>query len=398
MLDRDRITSLDTVRGFALLGILLMNIQSFAMPSSAYINPFSFGDMQGANFAVWAVSHVLADQKFMSLFSMLFGVGVLVFTQAQEARGNSALALHYRRCFWLLIFGLLHAYLLWYGDILVAYALCGFILYWLRNLSVTKLLVVGVIMLSVASALNMMVGSFLPYMPANELAEMQKSWLPPAELTNKEIAAYTSGVLSALEFRIPQSAFMQTTVLLTSILWRAMGMMLLGMALFKTGFFQLAWAQKRYLLTAIVTLGIGSALTLYGLNANLANNYSLEYSMFIGSQFNYWGSVFSAIGYASVCMLLLQHLPDAAVFRRLALVGRMAFSNYILQTLLCTGLFYYLGYFGQFSRLEQLLVVMAVWLLQLCLSPWCLARFKQGPLEWLWRCLTYWRWLPNKIH
>lgn len=387
-----RIASLDVLRGFALLGILFMNIQSFSMPGSAYLNPYSYGDMQGANYAVWLFSHIFADQKFMSLFSMLFGVGVLVFTQGREKRLGSALGLHYRRCFWLLVFGMMHAYLLWYGDILVCYALCGFLIYWMRNVSVKWLWVWAVVMLAIASLLNLAFGMMLPHMPVSEIDELRKAWAPDATNIAEEIKAYTAGFASALEFRAPQSLFMQTTVMLTTLLWRALGMMLIGMALFKSGFFYLQWPSSRYRKWAFIGLVCGFTLIIFGIYFNQLHQFSLHKSMFIGSQFNYWGSVAVAIGYASLMMLYLhstQNQSQSSWVTRLAEVGRMAFTNYIAQTLLCTSLFYYLGFYGQFSRFAQLVVVLLVCAVQVWFCSWWLTRFQQGPLEWCWRSLTY---------
>ncbi len=125
--EKERIVSIDVLRGFALLGILPMNIQYFSMISAAYDNPTAYGDLHGANYWIWLFCHVLADQKFMTIFSMLFGAGILLMTSRIEATGKPSASLHYRRMGWLILFGLAHAYLLWSGDILVAYGMCGLV-------------------------------------------------------------------------------------------------------------------------------------------------------------------------------------------------------------------------------------------------------------------------------
>jgi uncharacterized protein len=125
----ERIVSIDALRGFALLGILYMNIQAFSMVSAAYMNPTAYGDLHGANYAVWLLGRLLADLKFMSIFSMLFGAGIFLLTSQVEASGRRPTPLHYRRMGWLLLFGLLHGSLLWYGDILYDYALCGMLVF-----------------------------------------------------------------------------------------------------------------------------------------------------------------------------------------------------------------------------------------------------------------------------
>src|SRR5712692_4927581 len=139
----ERIASLDVLRGLAVLGILVMNIQSFAMIEAAYSNPTAFGDLKGANYLVWLLSHVLADQKFMTIFSMLFGAGIVLMTGRREQAGRRSAAVHYRRMGVLALFGLLHAYLLWYGDILFSYALCGMVAYLFRRLRPQFLLLWG---------------------------------------------------------------------------------------------------------------------------------------------------------------------------------------------------------------------------------------------------------------
>ncbi|MCH1386691.1 MAG: hypothetical protein L7V34_03505 [Rhodobacteraceae bacterium] len=141
--EHHRLSSMDTLRGFALLGILVMNIQSCAMISAAYTFPNMHVDISGVNLVIWTLSHVFADLKFMAIFSMLFGAGVTLATQRRDQAGQRTWSYHYSRTFWLLIFGMIHAYLIWYGDILVTYALCGFAVYWFRNLSAPTLFFIG---------------------------------------------------------------------------------------------------------------------------------------------------------------------------------------------------------------------------------------------------------------
>lgn len=388
--DQQRIVSLDVLRGFALLGILLMNIQSFAMPGAAYINPTAFGDLQGANLIVWQVSHLLADQKFMSLFSMLFGVGVLVFSERLETKGTPSRGLHYRRMVWLLLFGLLHGYVFWYGDILFSYAFCGMLVYLLRNKGPLTLVTIGFILIAISSLLNLFTGFSMEHIPEKDIQGMMQSWLPDEKTLTAEITAYTGSLVQQFTQRAGDTAFMQSYVFLTTFLWRASGMMLLGMALYKRGFFALKWAGSHYWMMAALGLATGFALTLTGMARNEAAQFSMQYSMFIGNQFNYWGSLFTAMGYAALVMLLCRSGLAQGLQARLAAVGRTAFSNYILHTLICTLVFYHLGFFGEFSRVMQLSMVLIIWALQLAVSPLWLTRFNYGPMEWLWRSLTYW--------
>src|SRR5580692_13159976 len=150
--EKERIVSIDVLRGFALLGILPMNIQYFSMISAAYSNPTAYGSMTGANYWVWLLCHVFADEKFMTIFSMLFGVGILLMTSRIEAVGKPSAGRHYRRMGWLIAFGLAHAYLLWSGDILVTYGMCGLLVYLCRRIRPRTLLIMGVLAIAVASA------------------------------------------------------------------------------------------------------------------------------------------------------------------------------------------------------------------------------------------------------
>ena len=344
MHNQQRIVSMDILRGFALLGILLMNIQSFSMPSAAYLNPTAYGDFSGVNQVVWIASHLVADQKFMSLFSMLFGAGVLLFCQKLEQQGRPSAPLHFQRMAWLLVFGLLHGYLFWYGDILFSYALCGMLVFLFRNRSVRFLLICSLILCAIGSLTNLATGWAIPYMSAQDIAGINQSWLPAQAEISKELSNFTSNWLTRAEHRAEETFFMQTYVFLNTFLWRASGMMCLGMALFKSGFFHLNWQKSSYFKLAIATLLPGLFLILTGLEQNFAANFSLEYSMFIGSQYNYWGSIFIALTYASLFMLLIKAQIFDGLQQRLAAIGKTAFSNYIMHTLLCTVIFNSFGF------------------------------------------------------
>ncbi len=391
-----RLAAMDVLRGIALLGILLMNIQSFAMPGAAYLNPTAYGDLNGINFAVWSFSHVFADQKFMTLFSILFGAGVVLFCEHAQAKGKPVASLHYRRTFWLMLFGLAHAYLLWYGDILFSYAICGFIIYLLRNKSITTLLVTGTVLLLISTAYSLLVGASLGHFPPEAVSGMREAWAPTAAQISSEINAYLGSYSEAFAKRAEEALFMQTYVFLTIFVWRASAMMLLGMALYKSGFFHLKWQTSSYQKLLFVCLPLGLAITLFGVQQNLAQEFALEYSMFIGNQFNYWGSILVALGYAAAILLFVQSGRWQSLQAKFAAIGKTAFSNYILQTLICTGIFYGfgLGLFGEVERWAQLIIVFVVWLLQLWLAQWWLQKYQYGPLEWAWRSLTYWQRQP----
>ena len=395
----ERIISLDVLRGFAILGILIMNVQSFSMIMASYINPSAFGDLTGLNRVVWTLSHVLADEKFMSIFSMLFGAGILMIAGRAEDKGLKAWSVHGRRNLWLVLFGLMHAYLLWYGDILVAYGICGLIVFGFRNARPRRLLIAGLLIVSVASLLYLSFGYSMQYWPEDAIVNLMRSWTPDAEHIAEEIAAYQGGWLGQMSIRVPASISLQTFVFLIWQVWRVTGLMMVGMALLKWGVLSASRSRRFYLTSMLVGFLVGYPLILLGVYRNFAAGWSLEYSMFYGPQLNYWGSILVAFGYVSMVMLLVRAARPGIFTRALAATGRMAFTNYIMQTLICTTIFYGhgLGLYARMNRKEQMLVVFSIWILQLIVSPIWLKHFRFGPLEWLWRSLTYRRRQPMRI-
>src|SRR5437762_6151452 len=189
--ETERIVPMDVLRGFALLGIMVMNIQSFAMVGAVYDNPTAYGDLNGANFLVWLFSHLLADQKFISIFSMLFGAGIVLLWQKAEASGARPARLHYRRMGWLILFGLLHAYLLWYDDILYAYGMCGLFVYLFRRKSPRTLVSSSLVLATIGSLISIGLGLFwAPHWSPHTKAEFIEEWQPSPQLIKKELAAY----------------------------------------------------------------------------------------------------------------------------------------------------------------------------------------------------------------
>lgn len=398
-LGKERIQSLDILRGIAILGILIMNVQSFAMPGSAYLNPSSFGDLTGINFWVWVLSHVLADQKFMTIFSILFGAGIVLVTDKAEQREGKSAGLHYKRTFWLLVIGLLHAHLIWYGDILVAYALCALIVFLFRKSSPRKLLIIGLITISIHTVIYLLIGASMQFIPAADLEEMRQSfWNPGLEAIQREIAAVTGSLGEQIRHNSASALEMETTALGMQLFWRAGGLMLIGMAMYKKGVLSAARDASFYKKGLVLGMLIGLPLVVWGIVKNFEAGWTLEYSMFIGSQFNYWGSL--AMGYAYICGIMLFVKTDGfkSIKQRLAAVGQMALTNYIAQSMIGMLLFFGVGFglFGQFERSHQVIVVLAIWLMQLAWSrPW-LDAYRFGPLEWVWRTFTYGKAQPMK--
>ena len=394
---KERIVSLDLLRGVALLGILPMNIQAFSMISAAYMNPTAYGDFHGANYWVWYFCHLLADEKFMSIFSMLFGAGIFLMTSHVEAAGRKPAPLHYRRMGWLILFGLMHSYLLWFGDILVCYGLCGMLAYCYRKMSPRKLIAYGVVFIAVASILFVWMAWSLPNMPVDKREFIRQGlWEPTPEMKAHELAAYRSDWLGEMGQRANDSLTGEVSGFIYLAFWRVEGCMLIGMALFKLGVFSAQRAAKLYWTFVAAAVVVGFPLIMYGVHHDIAAGWEFRQSFFIGYQYNYWASMLVSLGWVGAAMLVFQSATLRRFTKPIAAVGRMAFSNYIFDTVVCTTIFYGFGFgmFGKISRVTQIEVVMAIWSAQLILSSIWMRHFQFGPLEWLWRSLTYWKRQP----
>ncbi len=381
----------------ALLGILVMNIGSFATVFAAYMNPTVWGDHTGVNRLVHDAAYVFAHQKFVTLFSILFGAGVLLMTgRAKERTGKSA-ALHYRRMLWLILIGLLHAYAIWYGDILVLYGATGMAIYPLRRLRPRWLLTIGAAGIGIPLALTIGFGLSRPHWPRERARESLESWSPPAETIAEEIATYRGGWWEQMGNRVPTAVKIETFVFAFFGLWRIGGLMLVGMALLKLGV--LSGERSRRVYLGLAACGVaGWALSAWGLRLNDAAGWSYAYSGTYGEIPNYFGSLLASLGYVGFTVLALRSPRLAGLLQPVSAVGQTAFSNYLLQSILCTTLFYGHG-FGLFAQVErggQMLIVLAVWAVELTVSPLWLRRFRFGPAEWLWRSLTYGRLQPMR--
>ncbi len=388
----ERIISIDVLRGFAVLGILIMNIQSFSMISAAYINPAAYGDLTGINKWVWILSHLLASEKFMSIFSMLFGAGIIIFSTRAVEKGRKAGPLHYRRNMWLLLFGLAHAYLIWYGDILTQYALCAFLAYLFRKLRPVKLVIIGSVFFLVPFVLYLFMGFSIQYWPPEAYDQNMQSWYPAMESIRNELASMRGNWLEQMEQRIPGAIFMQTFFFAIYSFWRVMAMMLLGMALYKWGVLSAERSKAFYTRMILIGLLVGWSIVSIGIWKNFEAGWKMDYSMFTGSLFNYMGSLAVALGYIGLVMLVCKSKFLEYAKRVLSAVGKMAFTNYILMSILATLIFYGhgLGLYGHVERGGQALFVIGIWVVILIISPIWLKYYRYGPLEWLWRTLTYW--------
>lgn len=383
-----RIHTLDLLRGFALLGILLMNITSFSQVGMAYMNPHIGAGIEGYNRYFWDFNYLFADTRFMSLFSILFGAGVLLFARNATAKGNKAWALHYKRMFWLLIFGFIHAYLIWMGDILVSYSICGALAFLFRNASFKTLWIVGSIFFVVPMLLS---ASTYYGMPPDELEEFFAFYHTSPAVYQEKLEIMASSYLEQMPERIHEAIELQTIVFAIDKFWRIMSMMLLGMILFRKGILSNEHSESYYGKMAIWGIGVGFVISAFGLFRAYENGWQAGYIMNVGSNYNYVASILMALGYIGLVNWWYKKGVFVGLQQRLQAVGRMAFTNYILTSIICTFIFngHGLGYIGQVDRLEMFLIVFGVWGFLLLLSPWVLRHYRYGPLEWLWRKLTY---------
>jgi uncharacterized protein len=418
----DRVGSVDVLRGTALLGILAMNIYAFALPWVAYNNPLAYGTATGIHFGTWVFTHLLFDLKFMTIFSMLFGAGLVLMNQRAESTGRKFRGIYYRRMLWLLLIGACHAYFLWYGDILFPYAICGLLLYPLRRRSPKLLIALGAIALFLGMAIQLGGGFFFVQArlqaaeadaiiatggtPTEMQTEMKQAWekmresfAPPPEKLAEEVNAFRGSYAENIRFRAPIVVMMHTQAMVFMMFWRIAGVMLLGMGLMKLGVFAAERSRSFYLYSIIFGYGLGLSLIAVGITRNLAHDFDFVFGFKLGNHFNYVGSILVALGHVGVVMLACKSGILSGLRRRLAAVGQMALTNYLSHTLLLTPIFYGfgLGLFGSLDRFWLMFFVLGVWLLQLIISPIWLRHFRFGPAEWAWRSLTYWKRQPLRI-
>lgn len=415
----ERITAIDTLRGVAVLGILVMNIYAFAMPFVAYSNPLMLGGTEWYNLGTWFVTHIFFDQKFMTIFSLLFGAGIVLMTERAEQRGGEFGSLFFRRQFWLLVIGATHAYLIWVGDILFHYALIGMFAFLFRRLQPRALIILACLLLPIAPLLSVGGAAYMADLgdrvasieaelepgeeptdteraAIEEWAETEPFIAPGAKELNEDVDAYLGSYGDVVRFRAPMVAVLQVDVTLFFFIWRVGGLMLLGMALMKLGVLSGLRDTRFYQRLMLAGYGLGLPLTLASAYLLNAHQWDGLFAFGVGGLPNYLGSLLMALGHIGAVMLIVKCGVWPSLMRRFSAVGRMALSNYLMHSLLLTTVFYGygLGLYGSVPRAMQMLFVAAVVALQLWLSPIWLQRFRFGPFEWLWRSLSYWRLQP----
>jgi uncharacterized protein len=399
-----------------------MNITGMALPFAAYFNPMVYGGSTGVNYGAWIFAHLFFDLKMMGIFSMLFGAGVVLMTERAAAAGRSIGGIYYRRVFWLLLIGLIHAYLLWHGAILVTYALCGFLLYLFRRRSARALVISGLCVLLFGallsagggfaqSQLRRAVQQIEASVAAGEemtadrqalldqWAGLRRSFAPTPEEVDETITTMRGDAAGVLKANASESLHIHAQAVPFYLFWRGLALMLLGMGLMKAGVFTAGRSTRFYGAWVIVGFGLGLPIVAFGIRQWSRHGFDSVTQFFPDGQFNYFASVLVSMGYVGLVMLFCRSGMLAALRARLAAVGRMALTNYLLQTAICVSIFYGygLGMFGRVGRFNLWWFILGVWIVQLILSPWWLARYRFGPAEWLWRSLTYLRRQPMRV-
>ena len=418
----ERIGMLDATRGIAVLGILLMNITGFGLPQS-YDDPTNWGGHEGLNLTTWRIAALFFEGTMRGLFTLLFGAGALLFLQRHAARHTGLLPadLYFRRTMWLIAFGLVNAYvLLWSGDILYYYGVVGLLLFVFRNVAARKLIVASAIIMILQTAVTVVEWrGYRETVVAAEAAQLARStgkvlteaqsqaidtlertheeFKPSRDELEKTVSRMRQSYLSALAVVAPESWHYETTFFLQHGLMECLGMMLLGMALLKYGVLTGAASRRVYATLLLVGYAIGLAVNLFETTNLIRDDFSVE--AIITSYLTYdLGRIPMTLGHVGLIGLLYRTSALAAAMRALSAVGQMALTNYLTQSLICMLLFTGAGLalFGHLERHELYYVVAAIWVVQVIWSPLWLRRFRFGPLEWVWRSLTYWQRQPMR--
>jgi uncharacterized protein len=394
-----RLITLDAMRGFAVMGILAMNIIAFSMPEWAYVTPLAYGGETMADRIAWFFSFVFIDGKMRGLFSLLFGASMMLIVERADAKGESAAKVHYTRMFWLALFGLAHYFFIWMGDILFLYASIGCVAFLFRNWEPRRLIKWALIIFGIGiiiwglqfgglQALQMLATA--PGASADLVKQYQEIKNGPEFALNvaEQLALHRGGYAPIVAEKLAEW-YSPLTLVLQSVA-ETLPLMMIGMAMKKNGFLTGEWAYADYLSWAKKLVPLGVLLTALLATWVVLSGYDLITSLAV---FLAWGAIprlMLTIGYAALLIILVQRLAGGGLIDRVAAAGQAAFTNYLGTSIVMTTIFYGygLGMFGHVSRLELWLFVFGAWALMLLWSkPW-LARFRYGPLEWLWRSLA----------
>ena len=401
-----RIDVLDVLRGLALLGLPLMNLVAFSMPYMAYNSPQAFHGENGVNHFWFSLFYIFADQKFMGIFSVLFGAGLILLYEKFKSEHNPVIqrgsGTIYIRLLILLGFGYLHGHYLWSGDILFFYAAWGMALFPFMGASV-KGLTIGFFLLYGITLISASYGAAIDPELLSVQVQQQISHLfnPGADQIAYMIEVYhgTRDDINTFESTFIQDGqelslaaiwplFMESL----SAIFRAGSMMLLGLLLYKNGFLIGAWSKQTYKWVARFGITSGVTISVLGLLYNYSHGYQDAFKYFgIGNSFVLISSPLMVVGYIALVQVLLKSAKSKVWSQALAKVGRMALSLYLMQSVIGVYLFWGMGlsWYGQVDRTELVMIAVAIGVVQITLATWWLTYFRYGPMEWLWRSLAY---------
>lgn len=371
----ERNVTLDFVRGVAILGILLLNISAFGLPKVAYLNPAWSGSASLSDAWTWALLDLLAQVKFLTLFALLFGAGLQLLLPRGKRWIQSRLTL-------LALLGFIHGLFFWDGDILLAYALVGLVSWRMVREAhhVKSLFNTGVVLYLTGIAVLVLLG-MISGTAAN------RSWAPDAANLQYEQYWKLHGGMEAVSNRADMLSD-NLLALGAQYGWQLAGMMLMGAALMRSGWLKGQFSLRHYRRTGALLVAAGMAVNLPAIFAQWYLAWDYRWCAFLLQAPRELSAPLQAIGYAALAWGYWPQLCRFRLVGAIACVGRMALTNYLLQTLICTTLFYHLGLFMRFDRLQLLAFVPPIWAVNLLVSSLWLRRFRQGPVEWLWRQLT----------
>lgn len=409
----ERILPLDIMRGFVLCGILLMNITGFGL-AGAYSDPTVSGGSTGWNLYAWITTNMFFEGTMRALFSLLFGAGSFIILDRLNKKdaGIKAADIYFRRLTWMLVFGLIHGYLLlWVGEILYDYAIMGFLLFSFRNMAPKKLVLSALLLLAIGTCWtykdyrddkklveNVALAQTTTAQGkelSKELKDATTKWEKIQERRSPEHIAEVNenrrkGYLHLVPYLAARNMETDTTEMYRYDLWDILSMMLLGIAFFKWNMLSGNKSYRFYGLMVVSGYAIGLTTNYFEVSTIISNHFS--FLAFSKTNVSYdLGRVTMAIGHIGLIMIFTK-LPILNWLKlRIAAVGKMALTNYIMHSLICMVIFTGVGFglFGKLQRYELYYVVFSVWLLQLILSPVWLKYFHFGPIEWLWRRLSY---------
>lgn len=381
----ERIESIDVLRGVALAGILVMNIQAMAMPHTAYLNPTSWGSMHGLNGIAWSVGRLFFDFKFISIYSFLFGASLVLAKPGPTAS---------RRLQWLIVFGLLHGYLVWYGDILFTYGVVGLVLLPALKWKPLQQAQLGALLVMASSLLTLVVWALYDHLPSFLLNDLLSHY--DASGAAAEAEAFAGSWLTQFPVRARITAATELTGTLFENGWRSAGCMLMGMAAMRSGFFAGRFSTPRLIFAAWTS---GLALTLVGLFHQWQTNFAPR-PWLLAQTLHLLGATLLAAAIALTVVGAATRFKKNRFFDSVARLGRVAFTAYLMQSLVGTFVFggHGLRQFGEWPRTSLLVAPFAFWLLQLCLAGWWTRRYQQGPMEHLWRRLVLLTTSRNDVH